>query len=512
MHATLADLREDLTDLLAIAESCEKRVLRHQNGLDRSNGSYRKETLAFLTAQTEQLRVAYRDLADPLRDALKKSGAWTMADAERLLRLKRESADLLRALQSNLAFVLSAGDWQSPSFLHSVTPQAGTQVGKIVGTRNDYKRDRHLDADAFEKAFAKEYLGSSPLFPLEAHLTSSGMAAFSTLVFHLRADRQVRGPILAGASIYFENKIVLEKAFPGQVRYVNESDADAVVEAARKLRPQAVFLDTLCNTDTLAVPDMPSIVPRLLAVLGKQTYLVVDNSGMALACQPADWLRTIGSAIRPVVKLETRTRLFVIESLNKYYQFGFDRVTGGIVWTPEEFAPSGIGKARVCLGTNMPDASVLAMPEPNRRLLRRRIERMGRNAQCLAERIDAYLDEHPDGPVSHVVYPGLPSHSSAAWAKTRWFHGSFLVLAFRHGRQDAKTYQKFVSLVIDKARRAGVDLVSGTSFGFDVTRIYLTALRATNVTRPFVRISAGTETSDEMEAIARVLITTIESL
>ena len=512
MHASLADLREDIQDLLALAESCGKRVLRHKGGLERSKGVYHDGTLTFLTAQTEQLRRAYRDVDASLRAELKKASAWTDGDVTRLIKLKRATADLLRALQSNLAFVLSAGDWQSPSFLHSALPQAGTQTGKIVGTRNDYKRDRHLDANTFETAFAREYFGSGALFPIEAYLMSSGMAAFSTLVFHLRADQQVRGPILVGASAYFENKIVLERAFPGQVRYVNESDADAVVDAARRLRPQAVFLDTLCNTDTLAAPDVAAIVPRLLAVLPKKSFLVVDNSGMSIACQPSDWLKTVGSALRPVVRMERKTRVFVIESLNKYYQFGFDRVTGGIVWTPAEFAASGIAKARVFLGTNMPDASVLAMPEPWKDGLRRRMGRMGRNAMLLAERIEAYLGEHPGGPVSHVVYPGLATHSSAAWSKSRWFHGSFLVLAFRNDRQDTRTYQKFVSRAIDRARRDGVDLVSGTSFGFDVTRVYLTALRATGVTKPFVRVSAGTETAGEIEAVASVLISAIESL
>lgn len=502
MHATLADLHDDLTDLLALAESAAGRVWRHKARLEQAGADYREETHAFLTEQAERLWASYQSLASDIRSALTERDLWADADVARLAELKRASADLLRVLQANLAFVLSAGDWQSPTFLHSVLPRAGAQTGKIVGTQNDYKRDRHLDADEFEAAFRKEYLRSGILFPPEVYLMSSGMAAFSTLVFFLRSDQGVSGPILAGASIYFENKIVLEKAFPGQVSYVDESNASAVVEAAKRVRPQAVFLDTLCNTETLAVPDMASLVPRILSVLSPKAFLVVDNSGMALACHPPDWLPMLGS----------HARLFVVESMNKYYQFGFDRVTGGIVWTPSGFLPSGFYKSRVCLGTNVPDASALALPEPNRALLRRRMGRMGRNAMTLAGRLDAFLADRKTGPVSHVVYPGLPSHSSAKWAQSRWFHGSFLVLAFRPAFQTVPEYQKFVGRLIEKARLANVDLVSGTSFGFDVTRVYLTAVHATNVTRPFVRVSVGTETAEEIEAIARVFISAIESL
>ena len=74
------------------------------------------------------------------------------------------------------------------------------------------------------------------------------------------------------------------------------------------------------------------------------------------------------------------------------------------------------------------------------------------------------------------------------------------------------TYKKFLAAAIGEARRSGVSLVGGTSFGFDVTRAYLTALHATKVTKPFLRISVGTETSDQMPALARVLISAIESL
>lgn len=501
MHATLADLRDDLADLLALAESAGGQVSRHRARLAQSGSDYRPETHAFLTEESDRLAGRYLGMAENLRSALNEATAWADADVPRLTELKHATADLLRSYQANLAFVLSAGDWQSPTFLHSLVPQAGAQTGKIVGTRNDYKRDGHLDADVYEKAFRKEYIDGMALFPPEVCLTSSGMAAFATLVSFLQSEG-VRGPILVGSASYFENKVVLRKAFPGQIVYVDESDADAVVAAAKRLRPQAVFLDTVCNFATLALPDMAALVPRLLATLSRKSFLVIDNAGMAAMCQPLSWLPKFG----------IHARLFVVESLNKYYQFGFDRVTAGVVWTTGGLMPCGIRQTRINLGTNVPDASVLALPEPDRRLLDRRMGRMGRNAQRLAETLEAYLAEHPKTSVAHVVYPGLPTHPSSAWAKDRRFHGGFLALAFKPGCQDVPSYKKFVDRAIEKARDAGVDLVSGTSFGFDVTRVYLTTIHYTSVTKPFVRISVGTETAAELDAVARVLISAIESV
>ena len=57
--------------------------------------------------------------------------------------------------------------------------------------------------------------------------------------------------------------------------------------------------------------------------------------------------------------------------------------------------------------------------------------------------------------------------------------------------------------VIEEAKKRDLDLVSGTSFGFNVTRIYLTAMHADEIIKPFVRVSVGTETCDEIERLAQ---------
>jgi hypothetical protein len=51
-----------------------------------------------------------------------------------------------------------------------------------------------------------------------------------------------------------------------------------------------------------------------------------------------------------------------------------------------------------------------------------------------------------------------------------------------------------------------IDLVEGTSFGLDVTRMYVTAQTATDISKPFLRVSAGTETASEIESVAEAII------
>jgi len=198
-----------------------------------------------------------------------------------------------------------------------------------------------------------------------------------------------------------------------------------------------------------------------------------------------------------------KIHLIVIESLNKFHQFGFDRVTGGIAW--------GVGAGikhffsyRMHLGTNIPDSSVYSLPLPNRALLEKRLLRHGRNAFILASHLDDHVRSGASRFVEEVVYPGLSVYPGYAWMRHRTFYGAFLALRFKKKFRIGKAYRGFVSRVVRCARREGVPLAGGTSFGLSATRVYLTALHA-NAIEPFVRISAGTETRSEIEHIANIM-------
>lgn len=118
------------------------------------------------------------------------------------------------------------------------------------------------------------------------------------------------------------------------------------------------------------------------------------------------------------------------------------------------------------LGTNVADTSVLSLPRPDRARLERRLARLERNAAILAERLGGF-------------HPGV---------------GRLLQL-------DVAEPQAWVARALEEARRRDVEVVAGTSFGFDHTRVYITAPGPDS----FLRIAAGTEDRLRIETVTEAL-------
>lgn len=501
MDATLQDLAEDLSAQAELFESGVQRLTRFCELYASIDSSAHTEAKQHILHRARLLQTDFLTQATARREHLSQQQAWTSNSISSLLSLKREGGGWLRTLYGELGSVLASSDWQSPSFLHAIKNHAGTQAGKIVGTMNDYKRDGHLDAIEFETQFREEYIDAPMQLAPHVCVTSSGMAAFSTLLMHLACNRPMIGPILVGASSYFENKIMLEKFFPHQIEYVDECDTEAIVARAKEVRPCAIFLDTLCNTFTLAMPDLKSLIPKLLHVLSHDAALILDNSTLSVSCQPLVYNPMLGM----------HATIYVVESLNKFTQFGLDRVTGGVIWNSGGFL-IGVKEIRKHGGTIIQDASVLSIPSPNRARLNKRLARLGRNAQILAEHLDGYLKKNPNRYISHIVYPSLPSSPAYQNAKDLAFKGSFFVFAFKPHKTQLPIYNDFVKNLLEEAKQAGVEIISSTSFGFDTTRIYVTAVHATKFTKPFIRISVGSETMQEIETLKRIFESAIQKL
>src|SRR5207302_9470279 len=140
----------------------------------------------------------------------------------------------------------------------------------------------------------------------------------------------------------------LERGLAEQVVVVDESDTRALLRALDEHRPAAMFLDTLCNTKWMPMPDIAAVVPRL-----RGAYLVLDNTGLGPAFQPF------------ALPGADRARLIVFESLLKYAQLGLDRVTAGVIVARREDAEA-LDDYREHLGMNVADACVRMLPPPSR--------------------------------------------------------------------------------------------------------------------------------------------------
>lgn len=487
LASALADLGADFDELAFHCRGGEAKLAEAE--ADFAAALLQKRTRRLLSEQLERARQRYRAVAGRLQSLAERAqtAPSSFALIDELAAEKASLADLLRVEQALLAALAGAGDWQSPSFAHSRLPAAGRQLGRIRPHWNDYKRDRHLDADAYERAYL-EAMVDRPA-GLRALLTSCGMSAFTTLLSYLEMEGRLERPVLAGAGLYHETKLLLERALPGKVRYLDEVDTTALLRAIDELDPSAVFLDSLSNTASMPVPELEPLLERLR---GTSTYLVVDNTGLSVSCQP-------------FALADESVRLLVWESMLKYAQLGLDRANAGVIVARAEDAAL-LDDYREHLGTNVADVAVHALPRPDRRVLERRLRRLQRNALFLAEQ----LSERSPAWVT-AIYPGLPSHPCARAAAPLWFRGSCLSLVLVDGERRLRRERALVEVALAEAGKRGVALLAGSSFGFDTTRIYLTAACATRAD-PFLRIAAGTEHRLALEPLADSLAAAVATV
>ncbi len=491
LAAALADLDADFGELLWLCASAEERLA--ELGAELVEACPYRETHELVMRGIFSSRRRYRAIARRLRLMRVDCGCAGPSSSfvDELTAQRAALADRLRAEQAVLAALLTAADWQSPSFLHSLMPAAGSQVGRITAHWNDYKRDRHLEGEAYERRYLEAMVDGSG--ELRALLTGCGMAAFTTIVSFLMLEGKLCAPVIAGTGIYHETRLLLERALPGRVRFVDEGDTAALLRAIDEARPSAVFLDSLSNTKRMPLPELAPVMEQLQ---GTDTYLIVDNTGLSVACQP---FALAGQSVR----------LLVFESLLKYAQLGLDRVNAGVIIARADDGER-LDDYREHLGTNIADIAVHALPRPDRPALERRLRRLQRNALFLAQRLTR---QAPTG-VS-IIYPGLCSHPCAKVAASLEFRGSCLSISFRERERDGDRglvrERALVQAAVAEAATREVQLLAGSSFGFDTTRIYLTAATAERG-EPFIRIAAGTEHRLALEALAEVLARAIRAV
>lgn len=456
-----------VTDALGKLTSFERAVAKHKKHL--TSSMYEESKTA-----AGELRAVYKHLQSLI--AQKKQ--------------KHHIKEVLRANQGLLGSLVTMTDWQSPSYDSSTISQAGIQTGTIYATINDYKRDQHRDALTFENAYKHAFVDARVKFTIQPLATISGMAAFTTILTFLMVEKKIHDTVVMGRASYFQNKELISRLFTNAIE-VDENDTDAFLQSIDTHKPRAIFLDTLGNMEDMTMPDTDRIIKHL-ANCKQETYLILDNSCLSIMYQP-------------LAKTPWKTKLHIIvfESLNKFHQFGMDRVTGGMI-TARGRDAFRLFNWRLHTGTNISDSAVHSIPTPNRKALGTRMQQIGQNTLALATSVQNFIEAHPEKKLSHVVYPGLAHHPNYAWSTSLPFHGAFFVLAFKPEYQSIALYKRFVALTLALARKKGAPLVGGTSFGLDTTRIYLTAIR-TSTTTPFIRVAVGANCTEELPLLAEVL-------
>ena len=484
-QAARRDVLDDLADLAGLASSGCAQLERFGAQLAAARPDLPESAARLTEGELRALLFRHRRWARQLGELCSEAEAWPASDALTCrLRAEREAhAALLRAQRGRIAAVITATDWQSPSYLHTGHAAAGRFTGQVVAHVNDYKRDRHHDAAAYEAEYLRRFLPGSPR-AVQAYMTVCGMAAVTTVLAWLRDEGGLAGGVVAGRGVYHETMELLERSLGRSIPTVDETSEAGLRAAIDGGAAGALFLDTLGNSSGVPAPDVEAVMRRLGAT-ERDTWLVVDNSGASPLDHP------LGRAPRRLGKL----RVAVVESLTKYPQLGLDRTTAGMITAAGE-GVARISEHRERLGTNVLDVSVHTLPWPDREALRRRLARIERNAALLAERLHRAC-----GPAARVSHPTLRHHH--AFGRPLAFRGGYLTIDLCPDTA-AGTEERFVSRAIATAKAAGVPLAAGTSFGLDVTRVYAPRAAWSQPGR-LLRVAAGTEDRLAVEVVATAL-------
>ncbi len=434
------------------------------------------------------LKARYRRLVQLIENATR----W--ADSESLDSLLQSGRHQYHSVKAAIrvayrqkGVLLCASDWQSPiyGYSHSSFSLTNHLSQGIKEHSLDYKRDGHLDAKIYEENFIEEYtshLGSSKA---TAYLTNCGMAAFTTVLHWVASE--FASSAMAVEPMYFENIHLAKNFFPALIQ-AKPSCTQELLEQLNEHKPSVVIVDTVTNCGEVMSHDFQAVLQWAKTEVNRQIALIIDTTCLPSLFLPANLFSDMPDNIS----------IFLVESLAKYHQFGMDLVTGGVViaHTSKENHLS-FRKTRARLGTNIVDGSVGSLPRPSFEMLSKRLKRHSRNASLLAECIQYNIQEY--GGVINSV-----SWLDKTIDNTPEFNGSCLTLRFDERFRSIDNHLEFENRIIEMAREAKLLVALSTSFGFDITRLAITA-PATLFEAPFMRVSIGTESANEIKLLTEII-------
>lgn len=398
-----------------------------------------------------------------------------------------EIKNILRTAYRQKGLSACLADWQSPVYENTCAFSMDNRLTDGIAEHVlDYKRDGHLEAAAYERRFASEYLSHLGSDSIKAYLTSCGMSAFSSVLHFLQGEYRVEGPAMALEPMYFEN-IHLARAFFPDLHIYRPKGKDSLRARLEEVMPRIIFVDAVSNCGEVMVHDLETVMDFAATGTVEETFVVIDSTCLPAPLLPGGMLSDLPGHLRVIL----------VESLAKHHQFGMDGVTGGIVaWHAPERIQSSFFKTRARFGANIADASVGSLPGPNRRSLENRMRRHARNMERLVSGLE--------------LAGGLAVIESVSWAgdgagDCAWFRSPVASIRFRKEFARVDLYKQFEDMVLELARARNFPLGFSTSFGFDITRLYVTA-PATVWEPPFLRLSIGTETASQIDELVSILI------
>jgi cystathionine gamma-synthase len=398
------------------------------------------------------------------------------------------AAEIVLRYAANVTAAASAAlDWCSPSYAQATVSQffdTGAQDSPGV----NYERYENMVCRHVEDQL-REVLGLSP----ERHAvtaTSSGMAAYALIeAFLLRHRLQPGDTVLLAPYLYFEAAEQLQSL--ASIRCVKASSYDVreLLDEVGRHRPRCLFADPIANTADQRLIDIPALVSGLARTAGDPITVVVDG--------------TMTSGALPAALLDPPEQVEVVyyESCSKYLQLGMDAAMAGVIAVPVGLRPA-FERLRRNTGGILYRHSAQLFPSYSRAYFLRRMRRICGNATSVALELTAREDVRA---VARVVYPACRDHPDQAIAARMPYAGGCVTFVFHQaGADHREQLEALIEDMLHRARRRGLQLTKGVSFGFSTPRV--SAAASMSETEPaFLRLYAGDRTGEQVRLLAQVV-------
>lgn len=335
-----------------------------------------------------------------------------------------------------------------------------------VGTDRgwDYSRAGNPTRDRLEAALAALEGGHS------GHAFTSGMAAISALVAHLRAgDHLICSKDVYGGTARLFNQFI--RHYGIQIEYVNTDNTEAVAKAI-KPNTKLIHLETPSNP-LMVLSDIDAIAKIAHA---KGIEVSVDNTFMSPCLQSP---LALGADI-------------VMHSTTKYLNGHSDGIGGALIGsTPEH-------KERFCLvqkaagGILSPFECFLVLRGIKTMPLR--IKAHEENGRAVAE----FLSQHPK--VTKLAYPGLKSHPQYELA-ARQQKGFGSMMSFDIGsRENAAKFLAALKIFLNAESLGGVESLASHSATTTHGSVSAEERVEMGISEGRIRLSIGIEDKEDLIA------------
>jgi len=307
-------------------------------------------------------------------------------------------------------------------------------------------------------------------------LTSSGMTAYALIeAYLLREVLQPHDRILLHPSVYFETRQQIMSLPHVATCTATGGSRGEMLAAIAACQPKVVFVDPMSNAADFRSIDMLRLLREADQVCEAKTWFVVDSTLLSGGFDPF-----AGTPRRNI-------RVLYYESGCKYLQFGMDLGSAGLV-VVQATLTERFEQLRRGIGAIASEALVL--PRASRTAYLTYLRLQTACAHVVSQAVAAA------SPVTQpclirAVFPGQVSHPDHKETKHYAHLGGVLVFRFTDAQLNRRQpLEKFINLLIGRARAANLALTAGVSFGFCVPRIGA-AWSSYDADEAFLRLSAG---------------------